>query len=1577
MANTGQTVEVNLINSIDIDKVKRDVYSFDDQSAPHNKNTGIERRGGLQPIYEQETAYAETGTHFVTEDANVLSAVDIVGTDIRDIRVNGSSIGQVSQYGIQSRTTYKGLDDCRLSAAETLIAIKINQNVITISEYSLSNVLLNSRTVTFTNLTPVFYKYFTSLTLVEYQDMAYADSQEFLLRLGDQAIFLKESTPNQVIVLSGANSSALGSNTINAAIVYNNFLIVAGNGGRVASFDGSLWKNYDGTGLGTGPWNNATVISTSNINCLAVFTTSSGATLLVVAGDSGRLGSYDGFTWTVYTAGGTTLSNNGTAIGTDPILSVVQFGIFLVVAGGTAATSGRVGNWTEGTGWVNYNAAGTGATILANNSTALGASNQIRAVSVYNNQLIFAGQGGRLASANLAVALSTKANLASGGVSVVSVAGNQSGVFVAIATGSSPGSIPGYFWRSTNNGVTWSGRSSSASSLTSPPRNIAARQNGSTFVAVWGQTLPSPDGFIRRSTDGGASWSTIVSGSTPYDFVECWQDGGTNYCLAANVSGTYRRSTNDGSSFASAQTIPTLASISCVKYLGSSTVFVGGPSGTYAISTNNGSSWSTGTLTGWSTNGILSADSNNGVIIVAGANGTYSRSTNGGVSFSAASTISGWTGNINGVVGFYPDNWVLVGPSGQVSYSTNGGASFSASAVASGWTGLSINSIAKNSLTNNVVAVGGTNGYSTTSTGAASWKNYDGTGSGSAIASLPASNGTIIGTNQINCLQVYSPTNQLAVAGVGGRVGSILGTTITAYTAGSGLSNNAGVVGSEDIISLTQFGSTLVFGSGTTGRLGSYDGTNFKNYDGTGAGTGVYNNGTLVGPNPIKALCQFNSVLWAFGLNLSNNIDSAGNFVPFYVDGSTFIANLLTGIGNASVYVFRYDPEGAYLVLPINASPNTGYMVHPDLVTVATLKARYCVRQTQISRSRHLLTETPRVSSGDIKVTSLVGYNDFNVFSYTQVYPTTGLSTVNFILQGNIGYGYADIQYRTSASGTDINTWYTPVPVALPTSWFTLFQCNTQTYVNGYGKLNNQYGSVPSKAFEFRSVLIQQEQSAISIGMIDGISTDPVGTLVTNIGEWDTTYCYQIKDSDKILYKFDGSFIVVKIGKTQDELFQKISSDLYKINTIHPSNLYSDNNKQLFTGSLDFNGREFFTSTAAPASTAVNVASIITNQYANSIDVGDKVVQINPITSANIQVFGFRLPSQYSIVTNFQVDVYISDIYSFSVFNDGSEASDSAKAGVPYLNLDTVPVAIGGDYHDNTVIINNVTLILNPNYDGYIIGNDLQGSYIGFLLYSQNYFFDGNFIYKATLTNNILTDLVKLANANGVSFLTVSPIEAFFLSDFDNSLYSFQGNQNLNKTKRFTGTAAIQQAVFNVKDNTLLVETEDSLVWIRDGIATENLKKSNQTGLSLYDTTDGVVVSNNIYKWRYTYSELPGSTVVPFTFQTAYFGMLNNIRSILKEVVVTIYSADRVAMTVKMTIDSYDQDNQYVQDVFLTVKPSDYTENGYCRLRVQPEFQRSLGASARYYTEQFALLQDVALVFEPETGAVIKQGLSK
>jgi hypothetical protein len=1265
MSNSGTPFEVNLLQSLDVDRVRKDIYSFGDTSAPLNRNTGIERNGGVQNLHLKEQIYGETGYHYLTEDGRVLSAEDNPGTDYKIIKVDGKSLGQVSKYGVESRAVIDGYDDVALTADGDLIAIRINQTTVTIFRLALDGSVITSRSVSFSGLTGLV-AYFSSLSLVRYQSMHYADSQEFALRMGTNVVILKESTPSQFVPIGiggGAGSLFPGGGNLAALGTYRGFIIFASSNGKVSSFDGESFRLSDGSGVGIGPFNNATAVGTDNITSIIQYDPSADEHYLVITGGpNSRVASWDGIAWKNYdgTGAGNGPFNNGTAIPAGVPSGIFGSAIYNTVYYVIYGISGRVASWTAGA-WKNYDGTGSGAGPF-DNGTAIGTS-VIRKAVQYSTRLAVVGDAGRVGS--------------------------------------------------------WSG-------------------------TAW---------TVYTAGSGLSNNATVV---------------GAQNILFAAVFGTL--------------------------------LFV----------------------------------------------------------TSASGRVGTWDGT--------------------------------------------------------------------------AWKNYDGTGTGTG----PSSNAAVVGTDQIN--------------------------------------------------TVSPLGTTLVFFGFNNSRIGSWDGTAWKNYDGTGTGTGIFSAAIPGASAPVVSIAgTFNgrNVIVFGGISIYTYVDGANNFGPIYqtgVAGAEVSRILQNSSLDGYLYAYRYE-NSQYLMQITGNSTNKTYLVDPAASPKQSrnFNGRFALPQVSAGFTRHIVIETPRIDTvpaiDTIRALSLVGYTNFLSFSTSQVYPendTTNVNDINISAIGPvIGFGYADVTYRTTASGTDIQELYLPPPLPAPTSFNRISKSNTATNVNGYGKINNMLGRPTTKPFEFRNLFINGQQAALSVAMIDGLPTDAMGVLITNVGEFDDTYTPMIVDDDKILYRFNNRFFVVKIGTNIPNFFDKITADLYKLNTIHPANLYSDRDTVLYASSMDYHGQAFFLSSAVPSATATLVANIINTPYSNSIDVGDKLVQISSFGVANLEVFGQRLPSAYGVQPPFAVDTYVNDEYAFSTQSDGTEFVDPAKVDLLYIPDTRVPVAIGADYQGSVAIVGGVTIILSPDYDGYLIGNDLQGTFSAFVLYGQTYLFDGNSIYIAEIQGNVLLSTTRTAPADGLVFVAETPSEIYFLSSFDNSLYVFTGGRTLTKSKRFTATAQILQGVYSVHDNTLLLETTDSFVWIRDGIITQNDKLVSQTGVRLFFTTAGAVIGNDARNWRYTYEEEQGSVVVPLSLKTAFFGANANIMATLYEIVFVIFDIQRRKKTITITYEGYDDIRSYPQTEPIVIQPNMYTANGFARFRIQPSNQRILGAAVQYDCAEFALVQEINFYFEPGEQATL------
>jgi hypothetical protein len=203
-----------------------------------------------------------------------------------------------------------------------------------------------------------------------------------------------------------------------------------------------------------------------------------------------------------------------------------------------------------------------------------------------------------------------------------------------------------------------------------------------------------------------------------------------------------------------------------------------------------------------------------------------------------------------------------------------------------------------------------------------------------------------------------------------------------------------------------------------------------------------------------------------------------------------------------------------------------------------------------------------------------------------------------------------------------------------------------------------------------------------------------------------------------------------------------------------------------------------------------------------------------------------------------------------------------------------------------------------------------------------------------------------------------------------------------------TALPNIIKGVYSTKEATLLLDTVDTLIWVRDSIITKQEKtdiQKSSSNLSFYTTQDGIILSGNYLnsginsnaKWQYTYNPISGSLPVPLTMQTAYFGQTANQKSNIKEFVIVLYSQTKSPITVELTERSKDQDAHYENVTKIPLIKKDWDSRGYAQVRVQPKYQKSLGTSLQIDITEKVTILDVSIVWDDNASATIAQNKSR
>ena len=714
------------------------------------------------------------------------------------------------------------------------------------------------------------------------------------------------------------------------------------------------------------------------------------------------------------------------------------------------------------------------------------------------------------------------------------------------------------------------------------------------------------------------------------------------------------------------------------------------------------------------------------------------------------------------------------------------------------------------------------------------------------------------------------------------------------------------------------------------------------------------------------------------------------------------IPTLLAGFNELNyLYVYQYE-NATFFACLVGNSNNESFICDSGFSAVAqTIRCRYPVAQYHLGKTRHLITCDPLIEDHNVRSLGYVGYYDFVHFIATEQW----VGPANGALDGydqptvfNTGYGYSEYVQKRTGSDNYYN-FNAPAFDYNSTIQYNFRQTqNKDVLYNYYGKVTNIYDLAPSVPFEFRICWVNGVQSYLSVALFDSFPSDHLGVMITELGSFDDTYAVQTSYDNTILYKYGDSYYVVVINTFTSEStlpqIQQISSVAFKLNTISPTNIIELPTRTLLIGSCDYNGRMAFTSTAAISAVRTRCVSSYTGKYSNGIDAGEKLVTIATPSGANIEVIGFRVDG----LQTFQIDTYIAPstapsstpIYSFSTTATGAELEDPQKSDTLYIQNTVVPLALGDIYDQNVVTTADSTIFYNTTnpisvgssvvagtsigYDGYTLGNDIPGIYTAFRLQGQQYLQDAVYIYKVYIQNNVYQNKEIFCPSNGAGYIASSPTTIYFLSTFDNSIYTFTGGTTLDKMKRMNSLDTILNGVFSVRENTLLLNTPSSFIWVRDGVITQNTKKANQAGaISVYETTKGLIIMNASYKWMYSYvdpttSPIPAGvtySIVPLYFQTAFLGLDSNARAIIPEWVITIYNKNKTKASLNLT--SYVQDldgGTKTENKYININPQDYTEGGYSRQIFRPSYPGALRASLGISTAEKTQLQSIVVAYQ-------------
>jgi hypothetical protein len=439
-----------------------------------------------------------------------------------------------------------------------------------------------------------------------------------------------------------------------------------------------------------------------------------------------------------------------------------------------------------------------------------------------------------------------------------------------------------------------------------------------------------------------------------------------------------------------------------------------------------------------------------------------------------------------------------------------------------------------------------------------------------------------------------------------------------------------------------------------------------------------------------------------------------------------------------------------------------------------------------------------------------------------------------------------------------------------------------------------------------------------------------------------------------------GEQVIVSITQDiADIKYRKIARNVYKTNSTSISCIIDTENN------ITYNDESYQSRTWVSPNQLVSAA--FTGKVTCDIDQSNKY-------SAYIQNSTSTWRQDATSVTPlvpFKFDFYVDNIYEYTQGNNGVATTTTTgqflfdpSTGTNYVakgGTQEYPIPAYASITDNGVTLLKDSALRVQDYSGYYSANQLGFSSTLFKLFGNNYAFDGTWIYALPQTGNVISQIERLALANGLKYLCQSPSQAFFSSAFDSALYVFDGGRQVQKQVILAGVTDydIQEAVFNVSQNCLWLKIiqASTTTWFMmcDGALID-------TGF-LADSSNYVTVSNsdrnviftkyNNYKLaqfnRYVYQSgetlYLTSNTIPLHFDTQYYGYKDNSAMEVTRINIKMEINDNSpACVFAITYRWQTQNSNGSQTTNVTVSSGDIV-NGLYYLSFIPTQQYCVGAS--------------------------------
>ena len=274
-------------------------------------------------------------------------------------------------------------------------------------------------------------------------------------------------------------------------------------------------------------------------------------------------------------------------------------------------------------------------------------------------------------------------------------------------------------------------------------------------------------------------------------------------------------------------------------------------------------------------------------------------------------------------------------------------------------------------------------------------------------------------------------------------------------------------------------------------------------------------------------------------------------------------------------------------------------------------------------------------------------------------------------------------------------------------------------------------------------------------------------------------------------------------------------------------------------------------------------------------------------------------------------------------------------------------------YINKDMIINDTVgyplLYINnqPTLSFYFL-NGVENATSAFMIHGLNYINTNNFIFSVSYNGDTINNIESVVSIKGFRFLGNTTEVAYYYSELKKSVYAFYGDRTLTKVYDCTEIQNIKNTYFNPINYGIYIVTDNHIYVIEDNTIYK-LEISGTKNMYFDKNFINIVTNNKMYKLSYenVESSYYNFTKIPIKLETQFYGMGNNIKSIIDCIYLRLFNNNIIEQgNLKLKVKTLTDKGEITEEKIFNINASDWDkESNTFYIRYQPKNQECIGMS--------------------------------